>query len=462
MFEKLRLFISRIPPIALYRVMWMVVIVAIFLNLFDAIWISHLNRQGEASSLVIEESFHQRREFEEFASNLFFNIWAGRNTFEAERLALSKMTAAYSSDADFHAAAERLDQSIFRFGEQSIDDRVRSIRGDIHSLRNRLDQWLAVRIQEDRVLDAKSQSFVFWANFVDLCLFGVMIAIYGLERSMKRRIVESLRRTLGEVQGSHDRLQMLTENGSRRMRLVAHDLRAPLAAIRGFSEVLSETADKREPVTELIGRIERLTSSTLDKVKSLLDEETVTFHEAVQVGPILEEVCTGLTGTAEIKRQRIFTEPCAAACLIGNRADLTTCFFNLLDNAVKFSPVGGKISVICRLIDESVEIRFLDQGPGFSEKDLRMAFAEGRILSARPTAGERSSGYGLYSVKKTVDQHGGTISLQNAAGGGAEVVLRFPRAPSDSCRQSEEGSRRDPSSSRVFPERASANHHPRN
>jgi len=102
-------------------------------------------------------------------------------------------------------------------------------------------------------------------------------------------------------------------------------------------------------------------------------------------------------------------------------------FENLVGNAIKFSPGGTNVELVLDSDDAGVEFRVTDQGPGLTEEDKSRVFGRFAILSARPTGGEKSTGMGLYIVKKLVDMHGGSVSVRSEGPGkGATFTVKLP------------------------------------
>jgi signal transduction histidine kinase len=101
---------------------------------------------------------------------------------------------------------------------------------------------------------------------------------------------------------------------------------------------------------------------------------------------------------------------------------------NLVSNALKFSPPGRSVTVRTGATAERAWCRVEDEGPGLREEDHAKLFAAFAQLSARPTAGEKSTGLGLHGVKRLVEAHGGEIKASNAAGGGAVFEVSVPVA----------------------------------
>jgi signal transduction histidine kinase len=102
---------------------------------------------------------------------------------------------------------------------------------------------------------------------------------------------------------------------------------------------------------------------------------------------------------------------------------------NLLSNAIKYTPLGGKMELSMSVDDGHAVISLKDEGPGLSDDDMSRLFGRFQRLSAKPTAGESSTGLGLSIVKRIVELHGGTVSAESAGPGrGTTFTIRLPVA----------------------------------
>jgi len=101
----------------------------------------------------------------------------------------------------------------------------------------------------------------------------------------------------------------------------------------------------------------------------------------------------------------------------------------LVSNAIKYSPIGGKISVTVAHEDDNTVIRVTDQGAGPSPEDLGRLFGRFQRLSAKPTAGESSTGLGLSIVKRIIDMHGGEVTAASPGPNkGSTFTVTLPAA----------------------------------
>jgi signal transduction histidine kinase len=100
---------------------------------------------------------------------------------------------------------------------------------------------------------------------------------------------------------------------------------------------------------------------------------------------------------------------------------------NLVSNAIKYSPIGGKIAVLVSHEQNNTVIRIADEGAGLSPEDLGRLFGRFQRLSAKPTAGESSTGLGLSIVKRIIDMHGGRVTAESGGPGqGSTFTVILP------------------------------------
>jgi two-component system, sensor histidine kinase and response regulator len=222
--------------------------------------------------------------------------------------------------------------------------------------------------------------------------------------------------------------------------MAAHDLRNPLASIRGLAEFLRDGAvgALNPDQLDLVQTIHSASQGMLEMVNELLDVATIESGELklnVSVHNLVDVVAksVALTNIEAAKKKTIVVleKPQAAALLPIDPAKMKQVIDNLLSNAVKYSPPGSRVTTI---VDPdpaqgrcSVAVR--DQGPGIPENERDRLFKDFGRLSVQPTAGEKSTGLGLAICRKIVEAHHGTIEAQNLPHGGCEfrVTLPFPR-----------------------------------
>ena len=219
--------------------------------------------------------------------------------------------------------------------------------------------------------------------------------------------------------------------------MAAHDLRNPLASIRGLTEFLRDGAvgplspDQRE----LIETIHSASQQMLDLVNELLDVATIESGELkLRLAPcdladlIARSVAFTNMEAARKKTVVTFDPRGTAPVAMLDSAKMRQVVDNLLSNAVKYSPPGSAITVTLHAADATGQCGFAvqDQGPGIPDSERDKLFQDFSRLSAQPTGGEKSTGLGLAICRKIVEAHGGTITATNLPARGCEFRVLLP------------------------------------
>ncbi|MET0755518.1 MAG: ATP-binding protein, partial [Pseudoxanthomonas sp.] len=236
------------------------------------------------------------------------------------------------------------------------------------------------------------------------------------------RAVETMRRKLEGKAYVEQYVQSLT-----------HEMKSPLAAIRGAAELLQEPlpeADRQRFARHIRTQEQRLTE-TIDKLLALAEVEQHGWLRKigpVNVAGLLEQVAEDVAAKLAMAELTLSIDVHDAQAQVqGDAYLLRQAVSNLLDNAIAFSPAGGTISLASSVDAGWIEIRVTDQGPGIPDYAQERVFERFYSL-ARPSTGLRSSGLGLPFVGEVARLHGGEASLRNLDAGGALATLRLPLA----------------------------------
>ncbi len=232
---------------------------------------------------------------------------------------------------------------------------------------------------------------------------------------------------LGRLQASFEQLKRFTSDAS-------HELRTPLSSIRSVGEVSLQRDLTREEYRDTIGSMLEESTRLTQLVENLL---TVSRADAGETHlnrvrlPILEpmeESASLLSVLLEEKAQQLVIEGDNTAMIQGDRLILRQAFVNVLHNAVKYSPVGGKISMRITQRGARVIVTIADTGPGISEEHRDKIFDRFYRVDRSRARDLGGSGLGLAITKWAVEVHGGSIQLEAQNEPGATFHLEFPRA----------------------------------
>ena len=232
-------------------------------------------------------------------------------------------------------------------------------------------------------------------------------------------------------------LQKRTKRAENSSADLAHEIRNPLASLKGASELLetSDQSDRKKLIEILshdVSRIDRLITDYSQMLKdeaSLSREKMKTLNLEDLIKNIVEEFNNNPAAIEKNIKFKIIREKLNGKDLqlagIWNR--LEQVFANCFANAVSFSPDNGDILVNITSNKDMILIKIKDEGPGFTEGDTEKIFR--RFYSNRPKKFGEHSGLGLNIVKSIVEMHGGKIKASNRSDSknGAEIELQLPK-----------------------------------
>jgi len=211
---------------------------------------------------------------------------------------------------------------------------------------------------------------------------------------------------------------------------VTHEMRTPLTAIQGSSELMGRynlSEEKRKQMSEMINqeskRLARMIQTFLD-VERLSDGQMELKREAFEVREIVEACLARARPLAERKDIRIVTEALEGG-LEGDRELMEYALYNLLTNAVKYSPPDTQITVACRLESGHLRLSVQDQGIGMEAKELRQIFQKFYRTKRAEASGEVGTGIGLSIVEQIVQHHGGKMEVTSQPGQGSCFTVVF-------------------------------------
>jgi heavy metal sensor kinase len=229
-----------------------------------------------------------------------------------------------------------------------------------------------------------------------------------------------------------DRIQALMTGMKEVTDDIAHDLRSPIARIRGVAEtclVTAKTVDEYQALAAVtVEECDRL----LEIINTMLDISeaeagaAMLKMEALDVSRLVLDACALFQAVAEDKGVRLISEVGAACFFNGDLRRLQRMIANLLDNALKYTPAGGTVAVTLRCDDEWVALSIRDTGSGISQDDLSRIFE--RFYRCEESRSEPGAGLGLSLALAIARAHGGHIAVKSSLREGSDFVVRLPRS----------------------------------
>lgn len=211
---------------------------------------------------------------------------------------------------------------------------------------------------------------------------------------------------------------------------VAHDLRTPITHIRQKAHAaLASNKDieaVREALADCIEETERVTTQ-LNTLMDISEAESgaARFERLpASISVIIASVTDSYLEVAEEKRVSVSASIDAGWQVQGDAGALRRVFANLLDNAIKYTPPGGKIAISAERENGMLAINVTDNGQGISPQDLPRIYD--RLFRGDKSRSERGLGLGLSFVRAIVISHGGTVDVQSSENRGTRVTVRLP------------------------------------
>ena len=244
------------------------------------------------------------------------------------------------------------------------------------------------------------------------------------------------------LENSMDQLRDALESNKEILGITAHDLKNPLGGIIGLAEMVIEDFEHGvkstyESAVDNIPLLKDEAERMLKIIKELLDKyregEDVSLNkESVILGDIVSSVIRWNQKQAISKEIKLHSHVEELVLVVVDIMAIQRVLDNYVSNAIKYSPSQSNVWIDTERMDAEgdqgsyVKVSVTDEGPGLTSEDKQKAFGKMQRLSAKPTAGEHSSGLGLYIVKQLVNAHEGSVGVESKEGEGATFWFTLP------------------------------------
>ena len=262
--------------------------------------------------------------------------------------------------------------------------------------------------------------------------FGLALALVVRIRILRTERFEAIA-ALGAAEAAREAAREADSFKTHLLGITAHDLRSPLTSIAGAAELMELEAEHQPDLLELAVLVRSGSARMLALIDDLLvtaalDSGTLALRPApTDLTALAAEVVRSYAPRAAEKGQTLtLGGPDTAAVADVDAERVRAILDNLVSNAVKYTPLGGRVAVTCGAGAHGLRISVADTGPGLSPDDAAGLFQRFRRLSALPTGGETSTGLGLSIASEFARLHGGRIEVETALGAGTTFTLVLP------------------------------------
>jgi signal transduction histidine kinase len=297
------------------------------------------------------------------------------------------------------------------------------------------DHLRSARRLEREEFDAETQKRL-QAVAVRQEIDGLSVALRE-ERKARDEVVTLLE----TVKTERARAEEASRQKSALLGIAAHDMRSGLAGVMGGLELMKhdlETEASPAQIAENLELARDAAGALLEMLKRLMDHAAIERGELssqprlLALDSAIDTAIRDLRPVAKAKRQKIEVNATQGLQLWVDPERLRQILSNLVSNALKYSPAGAPVEIRARLIDGNhrrVRMEVRDRGPGLTEIDQQRLFRPFQTLSARPTAGELSTGLGLHIVARVAESEGGKAGYAPRDGGGSIFWVELPGEP---------------------------------
>jgi len=242
-------------------------------------------------------------------------------------------------------------------------------------------------------------------------------------------------RLFREIQDKSQQLETANKHKSEFLANMSHELRTPLNAIIGFSEVLLERlfGDLNEKQDDYLKDIHSSGRHLLQLINDILDLSKVEAGR-MELDVATFDLPSAISNAMTLIRERAQRHAITLGIdvdqdfgeMVADERKFKQILLNLLTNAVKFTPDGGRIDVRARREGDSIVVAVHDTGIGIAPEDQQAVFEEFRQVGRDYTNKQEGTGLGLALTRKFVELHGGTISVESALGMGSTFTFTIP------------------------------------
>lgn len=244
----------------------------------------------------------------------------------------------------------------------------------------------------------------------------------------------TLRDTLNEPKQIITQLKFTQEMQENFSRIISHDLKGPLTNIRMAQFMLRDILRENREASTILDNMDLTLNGMVDMIRMFIDamdsQQLEPHLQTLDSHDLLVETADQYSLSAERKNIRLTLYEDSSHMLVADQRMLRQVVGNLVSNAIKFSPRGTETRLKAEQRGDHVRISVADDGPGIPVDERGKLFTMFSKLSTRPTAGEASTGLGLWIVKELTRLQGGRAGVDHPAEGGSVFWVELPAASS--------------------------------
>lgn len=256
---------------------------------------------------------------------------------------------------------------------------------------------------------------------------------YSLLKNEQKKVLESkVNERTKELQEALEQLNESNQAKDKLLNIIAHDIRSPLNNLFGYLELAEKKVMAAGQIQQFIQVLRRNISHIAKSMNNLLNwsltqrNHIETNPSRIPLSPITRQILDTYRFSAEEKGVVLKKNMPEELVVVADSHQLELILRNLLDNAIKFTPEGGAITIGCRPRAEQVVVYVSDTGSGMLQEEADRLLHKNSLHSASNTVPEKATGLGLQLCKEFVASNGGILQVRSAPGEGTEFYFSLP------------------------------------
>ncbi len=274
--------------------------------------------------------------------------------------------------------------------------------------------------KKDGLLPQEAFHFLVESTYIFICFWLIFISYYAQRMDLNIVMLKS-----------NIELKKANEIKNELLIVASHDLKNPLQSIIGYAEMIEANPSKSD-VSEKSAKIRHSAERMLNIMTNLLETSALDSGmvelnlKKINLNHLLISVINNNQAQAIVKNQKIQLVENDECYVNADEDKIFEVLDNLINNAIKYSPKEKNIEISILGINQKVHVKIRDEGPGLTDEDKQKLFGKFQRLSARPTAGETSTGLGLSIVKDVIELHHGKVWAESEIGNGSTFIVELP------------------------------------
>jgi signal transduction histidine kinase len=287
----------------------------------------------------------------------------------------------------------------------------------------------------------KQQKTIIVAFIISFILMIGLVFVVLRSFIQKRTANLILTKQKEEIQTTASELEKANKTKDKFFSIIAHDLKSPFNSLLGFSELLLENhkeydENERESYLKIINEVAKNTYELLETLLTWARSQTdrLKFNpEKINIEALIYEIIFLLKETAKNKEIEILSKVDKEIVIYADKNMISTVIRNLISNAIKFTPVRGKITVVVYISNdnENVQVSVKDTGVGIPPETQSKLFKITETVTTKGTENESGTGLGLILCKDFIEKHGGRIWVESVPTKGSEFLFTIPFTSQD-------------------------------